>query len=892
MKTTKTKAILKSICTISFIVMMPCLAWAQTTRQKININPVWRFELGDPEGASDLKFDDSQWDVVSLPHTHEIFNADLKGFGEHGRNIGWYRREIQVPDDWQGKNIFLEFQGVMQTTSLWVNGKYVGEHAVSGYDSFHFDITSYIHPGKNLIAVRVDNTVNPDCPPDFLWADFMLFGGIYRDVFLVVTDPVHITFPWEAKQAGIRLTLPEISEKQAVVKAETTVRNQSGKPSLCTVTTEILDRQGKAAASMNSKQEIPAGGEYTFEQTSSPIANPELWSPDNPYLYRVQTTVKDGGRELDLIQTNLGMRWFKFDKEQGFFLNGKHLKLIGVNRHQTWPFIGNAVPNGLHRADAEQIKSMGVNWVRLSHYPHDPDFIDALDELGLMALEEGPTWMNEGNAKWMDNLETAFRSMIRRDRNHPCIIIWNACINHANGHPRLVKAANEEDPARPRGQSDVPCPMDFNHKNISGNSALTIEHTGHTFPATRGDRKESLQKKLNNWEDPSVTYNREYHQARRHWENTDAAYKVPGNSGLAVWCMYDYNTFHNSLEGIARHGVFDLFRIPKFSYWWHVSELTKEPMVYIVRVDPAKAAVFSNCQQVRLSENTGDGYKEVATQKPDAGFALNHPPFHFAVGKKAVGLKAEGLIDGKTAAAYEWKQYGAPAALTLETDRPEITADGGDISRVVVTAVDENGTAVDNSDLPVTFSIKGMGQIVSDNPIKLRAGKIIALVQSGFVPDHLTLSASAPGIKSAQITLNTLPAPAGVDMPKNLTVKQPTRSNRIVLPPKTNVQEQPWLAFKSKTDVPKDSWIESDPIMVPGKVKEASIEIRGGEYRIYTGEWTDKPGKAIAGDAVYVRVKSSPSANTGAWAELVIGNMRTRFEVKTSQEQRRERNRQ
>jgi beta-galactosidase len=851
------------------------------SRQVININPAWRFWLGEPAGDPfRTDFDDSSWDLVSLPHTMEVFPADLENFEARGRNLGWYRRTINVPAGWLQKKVFLHFQGAMQTTRLWVNGNYVGEHALSGYDSFHFDITPQLKAGTNVIAVRVDNTVNPDIPPDGQWMDFILFGGLYRDVNLVVTDPLYVTFPWEARQAGVRLTLPEVSAERAVLQAESTVRNASGKPRNCTLVTEVRDGKGTLVVSMTDTREIAAGSESTFTQKSEPIAKPRLWSPDDPYLYQVNTIVRENEKEVDRISNRLGVRWFKFDKEKGFFLNGQHLKLIGVNCHQTWPFIGNAVPNGLHRRDAEQIKAMGVNWVRLSHYPHDPDFLDDLDELGLMALEEGPTWMNAGNAKWLDNLEKTFRSMIRRDRNHPCIIIWNACINHSRGNPALAQAAAEEDPTRPRGQVDVPCPMDFQHGHVSGNGALTIEHTGHTFPAYRGERG-SVGYHDKDWEGAQTSANRELDLARWHWEQTDAAYRQQDNSGQSVWCMYDYNSFHNSTDGKTFHGVCDLFRIPKYTYWWHQSELTSKRMAYIVRSDPDKVWVFSNCRQVRLWQDVGKGYKQLVVQEPDSGFVLHHPPFHFAVSTQAIAFKAEGLINGAVKAVAEWKTPGKPAALTLEADRPVITADGADLSRVIVMAVDEKGTALDDCEAPVSFSIEGLGQLVGENPAKLRAGKMIILAQSAFVPGKMTVRASAEGMRPASVEVTTVAPVEGVDMPKNLALKQPTRSNRVVLPPAINVEEQPWLEFKARTDVPRNTWIESNPIMIPGELKQVAIEIRGGEYRIYTGEWTDQPGHVISGDAVFVRVKSPARGDSDAWAEVTIGKFKTRFEVKT-----------
>ena len=757
------------------------------SRLQINIDPVWRFQFGEPVGEPfATNYDDSKWDIVSLPHSLELFPASLAGFAEHGRNVGWYRRELQVPAGWQDKKLFLEFQGAMQTTAVWVNGQKAGDYAVSGYDSFDFDITPYVKAGKNVIAVRVDDRVNPDIPPDGKWLDYVLFGGLYRDVFLHVTNPMHLTFPWEAHGAGVRLTLPEVTATQAVVQAESAVRNESAQARNCTLVTEIRDREGKVVQSMTDEHEIPAGSVTNFIERSGNIADPHLWSPDDPYLYQISTIVREGDREVDRRQTALGIRWVKFDRRKGFFLNGQHVKLVGANVHQTWPFIGNAVPDGLHRRDAEQLKAMGVNWVRLSHYPQDPDFLDALDELGLMALEEPPTWEARGNGQWMTNLVASFRSMVRRDRNHPSIIIWGACINHHPADRQLVKAAIEEDSTRDRGMDTVPTPMNFWPSGISGDGALAVEHTGHTYPAPRGSRQGTFQVNSfgkNNVYNPA---NREYDQVRHQWEQVNAAYLKEDNAGLAVWCMYDYNTLRNVNEpGIVWHGVCDLFRIPKFSYWWHMSELTSQPMTYVVRINDTNAAVFSNCEKVRLWAGTGHSYKEVATQSPDADFvtlankqiayALHHPPFHFAVPAEATALKAEGLIGGTVKATNEWRQCGPPVALTLEADRPTITADGADLSRIIVTAIDAKGTPVDTCDASVTFAVKGLGQLIGENPVKLRAGKMIILAQSAFVPGMMTITAKTKGLRSANVTVKTAPVPPGVDMPTDLPAKQPTR---------------------------------------------------------------------------------------------------------------------
>ncbi len=858
--------------------LLPSLCHSAESRTRININPVWRFHLGELSTAPvQPTVDEKNWETVSLPHTHQVFPADLSGFTKTGRQVGWYRRMLSMPDAWKGKKVFLEFQGAMQTTKLWVNGTAVGEYNTSGYDSFHFDITSALKPGSNQLAIRVDNSVNPNIPPDGQKTDFIQFGGLYRDVHVVVTDPLHITFPWEDTKAGIRLTLPEVSEAKAVVLAETQIRNASDKPQFCTLLTEVRDRDGKLVTSMSETQSIAAGATRHFRQTGKPIPNPNLWSPENPCLYQVHTIVQQDGRELDRVKTRFGIRWVTWDKKEGFFLNGKHLKLVGANRHQTWPFIGNAVPDGLHRRDAEQLKEMGCNWVRCSHYPHDPDFLDDLDELGIMALEEGPTWMKTGGRQWMDNLEQSFRRMIRRDRNHASLIIWNACVNHSGGNKMLIAAAKEEDPTRARGQDNVPCPMNFKHKTISGNGALCIEHTGHTFDTERGSTGKPGKAAVG-WVYGQSTDNREYELTRRHWEHTDAAYKVPGNSGLAVWCMYDYNTFHNATAAIARHGVLDLFRIPKYSWWWHQSELTEAPMAYIIRINETEACVLSNGEEVRLLQHTGTGQPTSETRKPDTGFSLRHPPFHFKVSPQATALKAEALKGGKVVASHVWKKPGPPAKLTLHADRSTITADGADISRIIVSAVDANGTETPACTEDISFTLEGKGQLIGENPVQLRAGKMIILVQSSFSPGTIKVRASAKGLAPASTELVTTATPPGMDMPSNLPATQPGTSRLIVKGGQNIEVVMQALAFEAKQNVEADQWIESDPIMLD---VSAPLAITGGEYRIYTSNWTDKPGRAGGGDAVFVRVKSPAQANGTSTATLTVGNQKVPFTVTT-----------
>jgi len=296
--------------------LSPSVTAGEAPRNKLNINPVWSFTLGDPADASKPDFDDRGWDIVSLPHSHELYAADISNFrGKEdvkepyvafpGRKVGWYRRTIDIPATALSGKVFLVFQGAMETTKLWVNGKPVGECLVGGYTSFHFDITSLLQQGKNRLAVRVDNTVQKDIPPDGAMCDFVLFGGLYRDVDLVFTGSPHVTFPWEGPQAGVRLTLPEVSQEKAVVQIETALHNDTSQAVKCTVVTRVLDKVGKAVATAKDEVSLHAKGDAVITQKTEPISNPNLWSPDSPYLYTVETTVMNGRKATDHLSLSV-----------------------------------------------------------------------------------------------------------------------------------------------------------------------------------------------------------------------------------------------------------------------------------------------------------------------------------------------------------------------------------------------------------------------------------------------------------------------------------------------------------------------------------------------------------------------------------------------------------
>jgi len=770
--------------TIAAIQLLQAAPTDPSRRTVTSLNIGWKFFYGEPGGTpQSVSFNDASWTDVCIPHTLRISTSHLDGTTDCGtqatfhRTTGWYRKHLTIPTTEQGKKIFLDFQGVMQVATVYVNGTQVGIHEVSGFDEFHFDITSYvIFSGDNVIAVHVDNRMNSRTPPDdtgkncATWCnnmDFILFGGFYRDVKLVCTDNLHVSFPWEALNCGVFVTTPAVSAGSATVNVKVGVKNDNATAKNVTVATTILDANNVTVGTATSvAQNINASASALFNLTIN-VSSPRLWTPNTPSLYKVHNSIGDGAAAVDSVWTRIGIRSVEFNATSGFILNGQPLKLIGVNRHTAWPFIGEAVPNTCHYREAKQIKSFGFNWVRLSHYPHDPEFLDALDELGIFALEEGPTWCHTGaDPAWRTNLESAFRHMIRRDRNHPCIIIWNASINHQGCDATLHAAAHQEDSSHYAGRCTstglgVDCPMCFNSYPgvaVATGGAVCIEHTGHLFPTSRSQGESRM-----------ITH------AQWHWAITNLSRATASNSGIAAWAMYDYNSDYNSgvnggntdpERNIVFHGQFDLYRIPKFSAFWYQAELTATPMVFIANYwasgSPTNpVTVFSNCDTVELIVNGTSRGRQGPLRNTETN-SLLHPPFQFANVTYAAGtLTANGYSGGLLRATQTVRTPGAAAGLRIETDTDTLLADGVDLARIIVSVVDANGTVVPTATNQISASATGVGLIISESPIAAVAGKIIFLARANLVGGTINVTVSSGTLTPASRTVYVIPLPSG-----------------------------------------------------------------------------------------------------------------------------------
>ena len=420
------------LCLI-FLIPAFALKASEPLRQNLNLNREWKFKPGDHPGAEAAAYDDSAWDAVGLPHSFSLPYFQFKDFYT---GYGWYRKHLEIKPGWKSKSIFLEFEAAFQDAEIFVNGTRVGRHQ-GGYTGFSLDISAAVHSGDNLLAVRLNNNWNPRLAPRA--GDHIFPGGIYRDAWLVVTEPLHVTW------YGTFVTTPEVSKESGTVNVKTEIKNQSPVSKKCVVESDILDPNGKVVAHLTSAQQVDAGASVTFNQTSKPIAAPKLWHPSHPFLYTVATTVRDGSKAVDNYRTAFGFRWIKWTADQGFFLNGEHFYFHGANVHQDHAGWANAVTRAGVRRDVKLIKDAGLDFIRGSHYPHHPVFADACDELGVLfwsennfwgvggAHKEG-TWTAEAypvnpdeGAAFEASVADSLRDEIRIFRNHPSIVAWSMC---------------------------------------------------------------------------------------------------------------------------------------------------------------------------------------------------------------------------------------------------------------------------------------------------------------------------------------------------------------------------------------------------------------------------------------------------------------------------------
>ena len=744
------------------------------------LNHGWKFLRLDtsparPESAQAAPdFDDSSWEAVNLPHTAHVepLNANAMWQG-----ICWYRLHLASQPGWSGKKVFVDFEGAMSVADVWVNGQQVTTH-YGGYLPFSIDLTGKLQSGDNVIAVRLDNRDNAEVPPGQVYKrlDFDWYSGLYRDVHLRVQNLVHITDPVQANDpasGGVFVSYPEATTDHATVQVQVHVANENTLDQAARISLNLQTLDGKSVATAQSDQAtIPGGGDHAFTASLS-VERPQLWDPSHPNLYRLVSTVLFGNSTpIDSTTTRIGIRRISFSADGGFQINGQRMFLRGCNRHQEYGYLGYALSDNAQYRDAVKIKSSGFDFVRLSHYPNSPAFLDACDELGLVVMEPIPGWQFMGDDAFKQRSFQTCRDMIRRDRNHACIALWETSLNETGmDHSftgQMEKIAHEEYPGDQlytAGWID-----DFDvflqarqtggcHGYKNGNKACLVSEYGdweyhapkeRSSRQARADGEAALLRQLSNFQTAA---------------NDDVQTPAAGD---AVWLMYDYSRGYDS--ALETSGVMDNLRMPKFSSYFYQSQrdaayppianVTTGPMVNIASWWTAQSAtnvcVVSNCEEVELFLNG----QSIARKKPDSNGNsghLPHPSFTFNIATFTPGtLKAIGYIGGQEVANYTVTTPGDPASIRLRADLSgrALQADGSDAIFIYADILDKDGNVVVGSTAPISYSIQGSGKLIGDTPISATAGSAGIILQAGLDPGSITVTASSEGLRSGSLAVN------------------------------------------------------------------------------------------------------------------------------------------
>lgn len=415
---------------IVLFTFMSVINMSSQSRHAYTINNNWKFHKGNIEFFKNVDTSyalskDVDWETITIPHTWNDVDTrdDTPGYF---RGVGWYKKNIKIDSEQIEKDsrTLIYFEGANQVTDLFVNEKWVGQHK-GGYTRFHFDITPFLNYGKtNVIAVKVDNSYNKNIPP--LTADFTFFGGIYRDVLLIKQNAIHFSMD-DYSSSGVYITTPDVSKDRAKVEVNCLLSNETDKNKSVYIINKIIDSEGNVISENSKKIVIKKHEKGSSITESFLIKKPQLWSPNNPYLYQLTTQIADvkTGKILDSSMKPLGIRWFNFDPDKGFFLNGKSLKLIGTNRHQDYLLKGNALSDEMHIRDIRLLKEMGGNFLRISHYPQDPTVLEMCDRLGILTSVEIPivNAITESE-EFTENCLLMAEEMVKQNRNHPSLIIW------------------------------------------------------------------------------------------------------------------------------------------------------------------------------------------------------------------------------------------------------------------------------------------------------------------------------------------------------------------------------------------------------------------------------------------------------------------------------------
>ncbi len=788
--------------TLLFIILVCIGANFQLSAQpagRANFDANWKFHLGDVSGAEKTSFSDNKWRELDLPHDWSIegsFRPDNPSGHQGGLlpgGIGWYRKKFNLSDT-AGKKFFIVFDGVYKNSTVYINGNELGTRPY-GYATFQYDMTPYILEGENVLAVKVDNSKQPD-------SRWYTGAGIYRHVWLITSSPVYVA------QWGTFVTTPAVSKKEATVNVLTTIANDTPEKSNLSILSTVLDESGKEVATQ--KQSVKANANSKTEvKTNFKVISPKLWDIENPNLYKLVTKVFQGKDLKDTYTTTFGIRTLAFRADSGFYLNGKNVKILGVCNHHDLGSLGAALNERALQRQLELLKTMGCNGIRCSHNLMAPELLELCDKMGFLVMDETfDSWYIGKDAApfgfqnyFKDWHEREITDMVLRGRNHPSIIFWSigneikeqwfpGSTNGGEIARELVATVKKYDTTRfttsafnfvrdadKKGMTAAVDVVGFNY-TIDAYDEIRQKHPDWFYLASettsqfdsRGVYHFTLDTIVKTFPDCQASAFDDAGGGTTHEEAWLAVKNRPWMSGLYIWTGFDYMGEPAPYEKLAvssYFGIFDLCGFPKDSYYFYKSQWMSEPMVHLLphwnwkEGQQIDVLAYTNCDEVKLYLNGQflEAKKLADTPKLSLRWKV---PFRAGV------LEAEGYKNGKLVAADVVKTAGDAAKIELLPDRSTINSDGKDLSFITVKITDENGILVPDADNLVHFELEGEGKIVgvgNGNPMSLEpakgrerrafSGMCQVIVQSTGNAGDIKLKASSLGLADATVLIKT-----------------------------------------------------------------------------------------------------------------------------------------
>jgi beta-galactosidase len=737
------------------------------TDRQIRLTQDWRFFKGDADGAEQPAFNDGAWRRVDLPHDWAIEGPFDRKYGPHQGGLpfygtGWYRKHFIVPASAKGREFKVQFDGAMSNSTVWLNGQRVGGRPY-GYESFALDLTGAMKFGEeNVLAVKL--------MPEEASSRWYPGAGIYRNVWLIVSGAVRVG------QWGTYVTTPSVTDARATVKLRTELENRGAQEARVTLETAVLDAAGKQVGRTTNDVTLPAGGKQTVEAKVD-VASPHRWDLDSPYLYSVASTIREGGRQTDRYLTPFGIRTVEFTHDKGFVLNGKPRKFYGVCDHHDLGALGAAVNRRAIERQIEILKSMGVNAIRTSHNPPAPELLELCDRMGVVVMDEAfdmwarPKVKNGLSKFWGEWHEQDLREFVRRDRNHPSVVMWSignevpeqGMPDGAKIAQELTRICHEEDPTRPTTAA-------FNNANGAMRNGLAdaVDLPGFNYRASQyaqivkdhpnwiifGSETESAVSSRGVYHLPIEKYDKHpslnltsYDVIAPPWAyipdvEFEAQEQNPSLMGEFVWTGFDYlgeptpyfgGRGANDTDWPSRSsyfGIVDLAGFPKDRFYLYQSQWTSKPMVHLLphwnwagmEGKPIPVMVYTNTEEAELFlDGKSLGRKKrfgEPVQLPVGSSAgqgktsiMSKYRLEWQVPYAPGELKVVGYQGGKSVAAESVKTAGAPAKVVLTPDRASIKADGEDLSFVTVRVEDKDGNFCPLANNLVKFRIDGPAQI-------------------------------------------------------------------------------------------------------------------------------------------------------------------------------------